>query len=242
MLLRKITLISAFLLISLGLNARDRVELENRPIEIIDTPTALTLDHYGYNATFRFGRDGNLQNKTLFGVLPRLNLGFGLDSEKVIGSQSARMNKPTINVKFKLFDGAQFIPALALGFDGQGYVFNRTTDEYEQREKGLYLVGTSEIFYKNLLLNYGGNVFDFDEGNSTRGFIGLNYSYQKMFGLMFEYDHLSHYRERRINYGLKYFVSPMFTVDVIARNLPKYSRAKTRETERIVKLSYTGSF
>lgn len=218
------------------------IPLKNRDIFVIDIPTADVVDHYGYHVNFRFGSEGALQTKTAFGVFPRLNLGFGLDGERVLGTEDARMNKPTINVKFRLFDGRQNLPALALGYDGQGYVYNRTTDEYEQREKGLYLVSSTEFFAKDLFLHLGGNIIDFDEGNSTRGFVGFSYTYEQIFGLMLEWDHATEYDERRINFGLKYFVSPVFTVDAIGRNIPESSTSSSRETERIVKLNYTGSF
>lgn len=215
---------------------------KSRDIQVIDIPTAEVVDHYGYNVSFRFGSDGALQTKTAFGVFPRLNLGFGLDGERVLGTEDARLNQPTINMKFRLFDGRKNLPAIAIGYDGQGYVYNRTTDEYEQREKGAYLISSTEFIAPGLMLHLGVNVFDFKEGNSTRGFGGLSYVYEQIFGLMFEYDHATEYDERRINYGLKYFVTPVFTVDAIARNIPESPTSGSRETERIVKLNYTGSF
>lgn len=213
-----------------------------RDINVIDIPTAEVVDHYGYNVNFRFGRDGALQTKTAFGVFPRLNLGFGLDSEGVIGTGDSRMNKPTLNVKFRLFDGKAALPALAIGFDGQGYVWNKGLGEYEQREKGLYLVASNEIGIPDLDLHIGVNHFDFDHGNSTRGFIGTTYTYQQIVGLMLEWDHATEWKERRINFGLKYYVTPVFTVDAIGRNIPKVVGSEGRITERIVRLNYTGSF
>ena len=59
---------------------------------------------------------------------------------------------------------------------------------------------------------------------------------------MFEYDSAFEYDERRINFGGKYYVTPVFTVDVAGRNIPEHPGSSARETERIVKLSYTGSF
>jgi hypothetical protein len=210
--------------------------------DVIDIPTADLVDHYGYNVNFRFGKEGNLQTKTAFGVFPRLNLGFGFDGEKVIGTESSRLNKPTINVKFQLFDGRKNLPALALGFDGQGYEWDKSKDEYEQREKGLFLVASKEAFFPGFNVHVGGNIFDFDHGNSTRGFAGLTYIYERLIGLMFEWDHATEYRERRINYGAKYFVTPAFTIDAAARNVRENPAFHKRETERIVRLNYTGSF
>lgn len=219
----------------------EEVTPRSRSIEVIDVPTADVVDHYGFFVNFRFGSEGALQCKTAFGVFPRLNLGFGLDGEHVIGTEDARLNKPTINVKFRLFDGKGFLPALAIGYDGQGYIYNKTTDEYEQREKGFFLVGTTELFVKNLLATVGGNIYDFDEGHAARAFLGLSYEYKKTIGLLFEYDSLTEYDERRINYGLKYFITPDFTVDLIGRNIPEFLGSEGRETERIVRLNYTGS-
>jgi hypothetical protein len=220
----------------------DESLIRSRDINVIDIPTAEVVDHYAYNVSFRFGRDGNLQTKPLFGVFPRLNLGFGLDGENVIGRGNSRLNRPTLNVKFRLFDGKRALPALAIGYDGQGYVWNKHLDEYEQREKGLYLVGSSEIGVPDLNLHLGVNHFDFDHGDSTRGFFGLTYTYEQLVGLMAEWDHATDWKERRINFGLKYYVTPLFTVDLIGRNIPKAPESEARETERIVRLVYTGSF
>lgn len=230
-----------FLSMPLAVSAEDAL-VRARNIEVIDIPTADVVDHYAYNVSFRFGREGALQTKTAFGVAPRLNLGFGLDAERVIGTEDARLNKPTINLKFRLFDGRRALPALALGFDDQGFVWNKALDEYEQREKGLYLVASNEIGVRNLNLHIGVNHFDFDHGNSTRGFFGLDYTYEQILGFMFEWDHATEYDERRINFGLKYYVTPVFTVDLVGRNVPEFPESESRETERIVRLVYTGSF
>lgn len=236
---------SLLLITALSLSASLRAaDLSWHPhnIEVIDTPTAEVVDHYGYQVSFRFGQDGNIQTKTMFGVLPRLNLGFSLDGEKIIGTENGRLNKPTIDVKFRLFDGKGIIPAFAMGYDGQGYVFNKALDEYEQREKGFYLASTSEIFVPNMFLNMGVNRFDFNKGHSTRGFVGWSYTYEQIVGLMFEWDHLTEYKERRLNYGLKYFITPVFTVDVAGRNIREHPWTQHRVTERIVRLTYNGSF
>src|SRR4051794_29708006 len=111
-------LIGANLAVCGKVQADDTTAWRFRAIEAIDTPTAEVVDHYGYNVSFRFGKDGNLQNKNMFGVFPRLNMGFGLDGENIIGTGDSRINKPTINVKFRLFDGKGILPAFAMGYDG----------------------------------------------------------------------------------------------------------------------------
>lgn len=213
-----------------------------RAIDVIDTPTADLVDHYGYNVNFRFGKAGDLQAKTAFGVFPRFNIGFGLDSENTIGVGKVEFNRPTINGKFRIFDGKQMLPALALGYDGQGYVYNDQIDKYEQREMGLYLVGTKEIFAPNLMFNLGGNIYDFHHGDSATAFTSLTYTYAQTLGFLLEYHYLTDYNKRRLNFGLRYYVTPVFTVDFCGRDIPKGVGTSSRETERIVRLGYTGSF
>ncbi len=231
-----------FIVPSYSEDGQDPTAWRYRSVDVIDTPTAETVDHYGYNVAFRFGKEGTLQNKTVFGIFPRVNLGFGLDGENIIGTGDSRLNKPSLNLKFRIFDGKGIIPAFAIGYDGQGYVWNKAIDEYEQREKGFFLVTTMEILVPNMMLSLGVNRYDFDKGNTTRGFAGWSYTYQQIVGLMAEWDHATEYDERRINYGLKYFISPVFTVDLVGRDIPKNRSKDDRETERIVRLTYTGSF
>ena len=59
---------------------------------------------------------------------------------------------------------------------------------------------------------------------------------------MFEYDNFDDNPDRRLNFGAKIYITPVFTVDLVGRNIPETFRSSKRETERIVRLNYTGSF
>lgn len=205
--------------------------------EIIDVPTADVIDTYGYQVGFRFYSNGGLLSKPTFGVFPRLNIGFGLDVERVIGNQSADLNRPTLNAKFRFFDGSRALPSLALGYDGQGYFYDKVTDEFRQREKGLYLAGSGEIFTPGLNLHGGVNVYDFVDDHAY-GFLALQYLHEDTFGFSAEWDNVRTGRESRINLGLRYNVTPSFAVDIAGRDL----FAPSRDPERIVRLVYTGGF
>ena len=206
-------------------------------MDLIDTPTAEVTDHYAADASFRFYSDGGVLTKTAFGVLPRLDVGFGLDAERFIGSRSVQLNRPTLNTKFRVYDGSRNLPALALGYDGQGYFFNRATDKYTEREKGLYGAGSGEIFTPGLSLNGGLNIFDF-KNDKLHGFAGLLYMYQETVGALFEADNLfGHSRDDRFNLGVRYCITPGFSVDLAGRDL----WAAGRKAERIIRLTYSTS-
>lgn len=204
---------------------------------VIDTPTAEVVDHYGYDVNFRFYSGGGVLNKNTFGVFPRLNVGFGLDMEQLVGSDTVDLNRPTLNVKFRFYNGQRNLPALAIGYDGQGLFYDDDADEYSQREKGLFLVGSGEIFIPKLALNGGLNVFDFHD-DSLRGFVGLTYTIQDRVALMAEDDNLGGGRFHRVNGGVRLYVTPSFSIDLMARDLG----AAGRDEERVVRLGYFGSF
>lgn len=205
--------------------------------ELIDVPTAEALDHYGYSAGFRFYTDGGLLTKASFGVFPRLNVGFGLDAEGFIGNRSVDLNQPTLNARFRFFDGKRNLPALALGYDGQGLFYDHDTDKYRQREKGLYLVGSGEVFVPDLSLHGGVNIYDF-KNDYLYTFVGLNYLYADQFGLTVEWDNVRVWRDSRLNVGGRYYVTPSFAVELAGRDLT----APGRRAERIVRLTYSGGF
>lgn len=207
-------------------------------VELIDIPTAEVADHYAADVSFRFYTAGGVLTKMAFGVFPRLNVGFGLDTEKFIGNQSADLNRPTLNMKLRAYDGGRNMPALALGYDGQGYFFNKDTDKYEQREKGLYAVGSGEIIVPGLSLSGGANIYDF-KNDDVYGFFGLMYLYQGTIGVIGEADHLFHKpRNSRFNLGGRYYVTPSFSIDLAGRDL----WAPRRDSERILRLNYSASF
>jgi hypothetical protein len=205
---------------------------------ILDLPTADVVDHYGMDLSFRFYSEGGVLTKTAFGVLPKLNVGFGLDTERFIGTRSVDLNRPTLNMKWRVYDGARSLPALALGYDGQGYYFDEAADEYSQREKGLFLVGSGEIITPGLSLHGGLNVFDF-KSDPVYGFAGLHYLHADTVGVFFEADNLFHRgRSSRFNLGGSYSVTPSFSIDLAARDL----WAPGRDAERILRIRYQATF
>lgn len=205
---------------------------------LIDTPTAEVSDHYGYNLSFRLYSGGGVLTKTSFGVFPRLNIGFGLDAENFIGADTVDINPPTLNVRWRFFDGKRQLPALSLGYDGQGYFYDDATDEYIQREKGMYLVGSGEVLVPDLNLHGGGNIYDFSE-DKVFAFAGLSYIHQDFLGLIFEVDNVGgKARDQRLNGSVRAFITPSLSVDLGARDM----WAASRRSERIVLVNYFGSF
>lgn len=215
-------------------------------VEMIDIPTAGILDYYGFQVKTRFYSAGGVLGALNFGVLERLNLGAAMTVDRLVGSDSAiKMRRPEIQVKFRFYDGGYYIPAAAIGYDGQGYYYEPSGKKYLEKGKGLYLVGSKEIGVPGLVAHGGFNVPDFDN-NYLFGFVGLNYTLEDKVAFMIEDDSLFHEGDpSRLNLGTRIYITPYFQLDLAVRELgrnEKFANGLSRKAERIVQMKYTTSF
>jgi len=211
---------------------------ESPQVEAIDIPTAYILDPQTFATTFRFYDQGGITSRLVIGPFRRVNLGISFDAQHVVGGGDPHMIRPSAFFKLNFFDGTDFLPALALGYDNQGYLYQQSTRQFLQREKGLYLVGSHEIFLPNFELHAGLSKYDFDD-NTVFGFFGATWKIAPAFALLAEYDNIRNGIDDRVNLGGRFWVTPFFNVDVAARNV---GRGEARGGERIVRLNYVGNF
>lgn len=205
-------------------------------IDLIDMPTSNVIDYGGYRLNFRLYSKGGFLSHISFGVFRRLNIGASWDNEEVIGSENPSTNVPTLSVKFRAYDGGQILPSFALGYDGQGRFFNRTTDEYQERERGLFAVFGRELFFPKLEVHAGANIAKFKEG-IVLGFVGLSYTIEQKIALITEYDNIRVGPDNRWNAGIRVFPIPALAIDFAFRRI-----ASDKEKERIVRINFVGSF
>ena len=213
--------------------------------ELIDMPTAAVVDYGSFATRTRFFSNGGVLEWLSFGVFQRLNIGASLNVDRLLGTQTpVQITRPDLQVKFRFYDGTTILPALAVGFDGQGYMYNRIDHRYDQRQRGLYLVGSQEIGIPGLQANAGINIPDFDN-NPVAGFMGASYNIQDQVLIMAEWDNIANFPDSRLNTGFRVYITPNFSVDFAARTIGqggKYTNGVERGAERIVQLKYTGSF
>ncbi|MBD3271381.1 MAG: hypothetical protein GF384_02435 [Elusimicrobia bacterium] len=203
---------------------------------LIDTPNAKVTGYSEYDLRFRMYSDGGVLSRMAFGVLNRVNVGFSWDLEQMIGSETIDVNEPSLNLMVRFFDGSFILPSLALGYDGQGYFFDEEADEYRQREKGVFLVGTQELFFPELEMSIGGNIYDFSE-DTVYGFTSLSYVIYPVV-LIGEYDNIHEKEFNRINAGIRIIITPFISVDLAGRDLG----AESRDAERIIRINCRGAF
>ncbi|MFH0807880.1 MAG: hypothetical protein V2A57_05650 [Elusimicrobiota bacterium] len=217
-------------------------------IKLVDTPTAGIIDYYSMNLNFRLYRGGGVIPRIDFGVFRKLNIGFSWDIDKLIGNENPQPRKPTLNLKFRIFDGSKSFPAIALGYDGQGYVYNDGNGLYSYREKGVFLVTDTEIFTDNLMFHLGTNVNFSTENNrdvaNVYGFTGFDYSLidneQKIMAFIVEFDNLlKYYDDTRLNAAIRLYPTEDIYIDFSFRDL---ASPRKIDIDRFVEINYQTKF
>lgn len=207
-------------------------------IEAVDVPTSDVLDAGTYATNFRLYSQGGLQSRLLIGPFRRVNLGITFDVQRLIGGGSPHMINPAIEFKVRAFDGTDALPALALGYDGQGYLYQESTKHFLDDRRGFFAVVSHEILLPDLELHAGVNVPDTDDPK-VYGFLGSTYRITTAFAFLVEYDNIRNAPGNRVNIGGRFWVTPSFNVDLAARNV---GRDGADGAERILRLNYVGNF
>ena len=213
--------------------------------EIVDAPTSAVLDDHGYSSRSRFYSNGGLLEHLSFGVYPGVNLGVAAAIDGLVGDQkNTRVRAPSVQVKYRFFEGSQTLPSLAVGYDGQGYGYNVLDQRFNQRQRGVYLVGSKELGVPGLQLHPSLNISDFNS-NSVFGSLPLTYNIRDKAELLAEWDNIADWSHSRFNAGLRAFVNANFSVDFAIRAIGaggRYSDGASKGPERIVELKYSNSF
>jgi len=214
--------------------------------DVIDAPTSAVLDYGGYSSRSRFYSQGGLLEYVSFGVYPSVNIGASAAVDGLIGNEKeVRVRAPAAQIRWRFYDGSETFPSLAIGYDGQGYLYSQANHWFNERQRGAYLVASKEIGVPGLQLHPSFNVSDFNS-NDIFGSLPLTYNFRDKVELLAEWDNIGDKASNsRVDLGLRAFITPAFQVDFAVRSVGVggyYSDGQPRGPERIVQLKYTGNF
>ncbi|MCL2888743.1 MAG: hypothetical protein FWF35_05625 [Elusimicrobia bacterium] len=208
-----------------------------KDIMLMDVPTAETLDHYSADFNARFYSQNSVMTSVDFGIFPQLNLGFSIAAQQLLGNESpVRVLTPQLQAKFKIYDGSLYLPAIAVGYDGRGYMYDHVSGKYLQDKKGAYLVLSREVIIPNLQIHPGVNVSDFDSSN-VFFFTGVNFNIEDKVNLMFEWDNVHNIKDSRLNAGVRVYLTDSFEADFMLRDFTDKDMF-----ERALQLRYKANF
>lgn len=204
---------------------------------IIDVPTATVLDKYQASFLTRAYANGSIMESLDFGVFPQVNIGLSLAAYELVGnSEYIKVLDPDFQVKWKLFEGSLYLPAIAIGYDGRRYGYNRLTKEYLDDRKGGYLTMTREIFTPGFQTSLGVNLSDFDR-HDIFFFMGFSWQIKDWAALLAEWDNVNDVRHSRLNVGARISLSPVLSLSAAVRRI-----GRGDENERVMQLFYVTNF
>ena len=204
---------------------------------LIDVPTANVLDKYQASFLTRTYADGSVMESLDFGVIPQINIGFSLAIYELIGSSDdIKVLDPDFQVKWKIFDGSLYLPAIAIGYDGRRYGYSRFSDEYMDDRKGGYITMTREIFTPGLNASAGMNLSDFDR-HDLYFFLGMSWRLSEWVSVVGEWDNINNVRDSRLNLGAHINITPSLTLSGAVRRI-----GRGDENERMLQLRYVTNF
>jgi len=162
--------------------------------ELIDQPTAGTLEKGEYGFDLRFFPYGGALAGLKAGLFERFMIGISYGARNIIGRGEPDWNElPGVLVKYRLFEETD-LPAVAIGFESQGYgEWIEELDRYETKAKGLFasLSKNFSMGWLGTLGLHGGvnyNTFEDDDDRNLNGFLGFDKSINEQLSVVAEYN------------------------------------------------------
>ena len=183
------------------------------PVSLVSIPTAGTMPKGYFSFENIFMNQGSIVPKFMIGITDNFMLGMSFGISRFIGNGDIEKFKsyPEVQIKYRLFDETEKIPAIVMGIDTQGrgeftekenvciddgygsvdceeYILNR----YDQKSYGFY-VAMSRNFsaFGNLGFHFGlnKNLSENDDGDDDINiFLGFDKEINRSFSLYGEYN------------------------------------------------------
>jgi len=231
------------------LGVPQRGECAGNPERLIYIPSGECLNYGEYNMSFRVYNFGGMLTRSVFGVLQGMNVGFSWDLANLIGSETIHGRDPELYLKLDLFRESALMPAIALGYDAQGYEWNSVEKEYSTDPIGCFLVMSKELILPNMFLTGGTNYNtkdhnpDHDFIDKLNGFAGFSFQPSR-FGLYYEAINLGQGKDIcRMNAGAKYEIVDGLQFMLSFENISEAGRIELdKQQQRTFSILYRGAF
>ena len=232
--------------------------------EMVDYPTAGTMSRGSYAINLRMQPVGGLLLGFSFGLFDRLNFGFSYGGDNIIGYGSPHWNpQPGLQVKYRFWDESYWFPAIAVGFNNQGYG-PWGGSRYLTKSPGFVAVASKNYRFLGTLSFHGGANYSIEDrnnpDNTVNFFGGLEKSLNPELWLVAEYDLAlndnlvdQQYGEGYgyLNGGLRWLFSQRLMLEFDLKNILRNGGVYTVQNGgeqpsarigRTVKISYFDSF
>jgi hypothetical protein len=196
--------------------------------DLVDLPTAHGLPRGGYSLSIRVAPGGGVVGGLRVGVTSYVGLGVTYGAGNAIGTGEPDWNdRLEFDVKLRVADERQAIPAIAVGYDSRGYGAEIQDGGYEKASEGFYLVATKTLPFSDYWQASLGIARTLEVKRVRPDvFAGLTARFSQEFSVVAEYhlgiDRLHDDDDSKTGYlngGLRWVFSDRLELDVYFRNL-----------------------
>jgi len=118
-------------------------DLDTRPLQkLIDCPSAGGPEYHSYDFELRTYADGGVLTGFTIGLFQRFSMGLFFGGTGIIGFGKPDWNpQPGVIAQYRFLNETTGLPALAIGFNNQGYgKWDDDAERYQFKAKGFYAV------------------------------------------------------------------------------------------------------
>lgn len=257
----------------------EQQELMIQPRRLVDAHTAGLLPRAHFDLECRIyssaapGIEGcGLLMAISVGITDRLNIGISYGGDGLVGRGRARGNPyPGGLIKYRLFEEGYIMPALALGYEHQGYggIEERDgLDGFIDKSQGFFVaLSKNYLLFKRLGFGIHGAVsYSLEEITDVtwpNAYVGIDLSFNEELALAVEYDLGLNVRDPEtqwdpgrkyyanplggfLNVGVRWAFSPWFYIEVLGKDVLEHRYDETQDRQlgwsRELKLVYVNHF
>jgi len=186
-----------------------QIEQPYPPLNLVSIPTAGTLPRGSFTLESLLITNGGMVPRLSVGFTNNFSFGVSFGVQNLIGENKPSLNRttPEVQIKYRIFDESEKMPALVYGLDTQGRGLYHAVDSisthgisdstvtlnrYDQKAWGMYIVMSKNWnFLGNLGLHAGisKSLSENDDGDKDPNiFFGFDKELNRSFSFLVEYD------------------------------------------------------
>ncbi len=221
---------------------------------LIDLPTAGILQKGFTGITMDIMPNGVVVSKIEVGVFDGFSFGISYGGSNIIGSGNIEWYKlPGINVRGRIIDESQTLPAITVGFDSQGKgSYSRGLARYQIKSPGFFVSTAKNFEFLGYLSLHGVINYSLERNDGDKD-INIRFGFEKTIGgrvsLIGEYDFGTNDNTGSsfgkgngyLNMGLRWSVGDGLTIGLNFRDLLENKRINSNSADRGIFVEYVKS-